>query len=66
MEALTDDEYSVLYGVWIGKSTREIWETIGCVSEAQIKTWRKSAFKKIGARNKFEAIKILWGSGWRK
>lgn len=65
LQELSNDEYSVLWGVFHGKSVREIWAINGRVSIGQIRTWRKAAMRKIGARDKYEAFKILWEAGWR-
>jgi DNA-binding NarL/FixJ family response regulator len=53
--ALTDREMTVLQELSYGKSTREVAETIH-VSDETVKTYLKQIFRKLGVRDRTEAV----------
>jgi DNA-binding NarL/FixJ family response regulator len=55
IRALSDRELTVLQELTHGKSTREVAEAIH-VSEETVKTYLKQIFKKLGVRDRTEAV----------
>jgi DNA-binding NarL/FixJ family response regulator len=60
--ALTDRELTVLQELTFGKSTREVAETIH-VSEETVKTYLKQIFRKLGVRDRTEAVSEAFRKG---
>jgi DNA-binding CsgD family transcriptional regulator len=59
---LTDREAQALRGIAAGRSNAEIGRDLG-LSEDTVKTYVRSLFRKLGARNRFHAVALAYEGG---